>query len=105
MFDALAHGLPFIATDLEFFKEFAIKGLGITVKRHPKEFKKALEEMEVNYEYYCNAVKQFKSSLNWQTIANQHRKLYSSILAEIKCSNIITQISHPSILPINKIKK
>ena len=33
MFDALAHGLPFIATDIEFFKEFARKGLGITVKR------------------------------------------------------------------------
>jgi hypothetical protein len=26
MFDALAHGLPFIATDLEFFKEYAKKG-------------------------------------------------------------------------------
>ena len=27
MFDALTHGLPFIATDLGFFKEFANKGL------------------------------------------------------------------------------
>ncbi|MFL6456880.1 MAG: glycosyltransferase, partial [Nitrososphaeraceae archaeon] len=35
MFDALAHGLPFIATDLEFFREFASQGLGITVKRNP----------------------------------------------------------------------
>src|SRR5215208_4987690 len=28
MFDALAHGLPFIASDLRFFKEFADMGLG-----------------------------------------------------------------------------
>src|SRR6185436_6761758 len=38
MFDALAHGLPFIATDLEFFKEFSAQGLGITVRRNPNEF-------------------------------------------------------------------
>jgi len=28
MFDALAHGLPFVATDLGFFKEFAKKRFG-----------------------------------------------------------------------------
>lgn len=52
MFDALAHGLPFIATDLEFFKEYARKGLGITVKRDPREFEKALKKLENNYEYF-----------------------------------------------------
>ena len=35
MFDALAHGLPFVASDLGFFKEFARKGLGIAVRRKP----------------------------------------------------------------------
>ena len=35
MFDALAHGLPFIATNLEFFKEFSQKGLGVTVSHSP----------------------------------------------------------------------
>ncbi|MDX1371373.1 MAG: hypothetical protein R3321_02835 [Nitrososphaeraceae archaeon] len=34
MFDGLAHGLPFIASDLDFFKEFSKKGLGICVKRN-----------------------------------------------------------------------
>jgi hypothetical protein len=29
MFDALAHGIPFIASDLAFFKEFAEQGLGL----------------------------------------------------------------------------
>ena len=45
MFDALAHGLPFVATDLEFFKEFAAKGLGITVRRDPDEFCNGLVAM------------------------------------------------------------
>jgi hypothetical protein len=38
MFDALAHGLPFVATSLEFFNEFSQKGLGITVSRSLDEF-------------------------------------------------------------------
>src|SRR5215216_506698 len=33
MFDALAHGLPFIASNLRFFKEFADIGLGIVFNR------------------------------------------------------------------------
>ena len=116
MFDALAHGLPFIATDLEFFKEFARKGLGITVKRDPKEFKKALIDLENNYEYYYNSVKLFKSSLNWTNIADYHSNVYNSILVETKSSesiqhsstiatttNIKTTTSTP-VLPINKIK-
>lgn len=32
MFDALAHGLPFIASDLEFFREFGSMGLDIAKK-------------------------------------------------------------------------
>ena len=31
MFDGLAHGLPFVASELDFFKEFCRLGLGITV--------------------------------------------------------------------------
>jgi glycosyltransferase involved in cell wall biosynthesis len=86
MFDALAHGLPFIATDLEFFTEYARKGLGITVKRDPNEFKKALIDLEVNYEYYCNSVNQFKLSLNWKNIADHHTNVYNSILVDTKSS-------------------
>lgn len=113
MFDALAHGLPFIATDLEFFKEYARKGLGITVKRDPREFEKALKKLENNYEYYCNSVNQFKLFLNWKNIANQHSNLYNSILGDIKSSK---RFLHPSttttppptttttILPMKRIK-
>ena len=38
MFDALAHGLPFVASDLRFFKEFADMGLGIVCKRTTQSF-------------------------------------------------------------------
>ena len=106
MFDALAHGLPFIATDLEFFKEYARKGLGLTVKRDPKEFKKALIDLEDNYEYYCNSVNQFKLSLNWKNIANHHTNVYNSILpsSTIVTTNTTTT-TNATVLPMNKIKK
>ncbi|HET9806310.1 MAG TPA: glycosyltransferase family 4 protein [Nitrososphaeraceae archaeon] len=115
MFDALAHGLPFIATDLEFFKEFARKGLGLTVKRDPKEFKKALIDLENNYEYYCNSVNQFKLSLNWKNIADHHTNVYNSILVDTKSSKSIlhsstivttntTTTTNATVLPMNKIK-
>jgi glycosyltransferase involved in cell wall biosynthesis len=80
MFDALAHGLPFIATYLPFFNEFAMKGLGITVKRDPCEFAKALHEMEYNYHSYSKAVNKFRLNLKWDTVANQHNELYLGVL-------------------------
>jgi glycosyltransferase involved in cell wall biosynthesis len=93
MFDALAHGLPFIATDLQFFNEFARKGLGITVKRDPCEFAKALNEMENNYHFYSKAVNKFKLNLEWDTVANQHNELYLDIL---KCIHSIKKMQSSS---------
>ncbi|HET9806110.1 MAG TPA: glycosyltransferase [Nitrososphaeraceae archaeon] len=93
MFDALAHGLPFIATDLQFFNEFARKGLGITVKRNPCEFAKALNEMENNYHFYSKAVNKFRLNLEWDTVANQHNELYLDIL---KCIHSTKKNMQPS---------
>src|SRR5215216_3797587 len=42
MFDALAHGLPFIASNLRFFREFADMGLGIACDRDMQSFEQAL---------------------------------------------------------------
>src|SRR5215217_673807 len=42
MFDALAHGLPFIASNLRFFREFADMGLGIACNRDMQSFEQAL---------------------------------------------------------------
>jgi glycosyltransferase involved in cell wall biosynthesis len=82
MFDALAHGLPFIATDLEFFKEFSQKGLGITVSRSPDEFSKALIKLDRDYVKYINAVKSFRKDLSWKGIANQHAHVYNQIIKQ-----------------------
>ena len=78
MFDALAHGLPFISSDLEFFKEFANMGLGITSKRDPKSFSNAIYKLGNDYEKYNTAVMNFKLKLKWNYIANQHIQLYNS---------------------------
>jgi glycosyltransferase involved in cell wall biosynthesis len=82
MFDALAHGLPFIATDLEFFKEFSQKGLGITVSRSPDEFSKALIKLDRDYVKYINAVESFRKDLSWKGIANQHAHVYNQIIKQ-----------------------
>ena len=82
MFDGLAHGLPFIVQYLEFFKEFSSKGLGITVKRNPEEFSKALVTLNNNYEYYAKNVILFKEKLKWYNIARNHISLYNQIIEE-----------------------
>src|SRR5918997_721860 len=80
MFDALAHGLPFVATDLRFFREFAAQGLGITAKRNPHEFSKGLEKLDRNYFKYAESVNVFKQNLQWNFVARQHSQLYYSTI-------------------------
>ena len=80
MFDALAHGLPFVATSLEFFKEFSKKGLGITVNRSPDEFSKALVTLDRDYMKYLKTVESFRKEISWQGIASQHAQIYTQII-------------------------
>jgi glycosyltransferase involved in cell wall biosynthesis len=80
MFDALAHGLPFVASDLEFFKEFAKMDLGIATKRNPKSFEYALDILDNNYERYKTSVDNFKVNLKWTSVVNQHIKLYNDAI-------------------------
>ena len=82
MFDALAHGLPFIATDLGFFREFANKGLGIVVKRRPNEFAKAIKKLGANYAQYTKRIEEFNKELTWDNVALQHYALYTTVLGE-----------------------
>jgi glycosyltransferase involved in cell wall biosynthesis len=84
MFDALGHGIPFIASDLPFFKEFASKGLGITSKRTPHAFTQALLELDNNYDKYKHTVERFKENLKWVTVARNHIELYNSIVSSTK---------------------
>ncbi len=83
MFDALAHGLPFIASDLEFFREFSSMGLGITVKRNPKLFAESLVDLDENYSQYSTAVESFKNKIKWNHVANVHVQLYENIIRDV----------------------
>ena len=84
MFDALGHGLPFIASDLPFFNEFAAKGLGITAKRASIAFINALIDLDNNYNKYKTAVKGFKKDLRWNLIARNHIELYHDTIRSTK---------------------
>ncbi len=88
LFDALAHGLPFIATDLGFFKEFEKKGLGITVKRKPGEFERALKKLEAGNSQYVQKVEEFKPELMWNNIARQHLETYNKSISDRRIRNV-----------------
>ena len=80
LFDALAHGLPFIASDLSFFKEFAQMGLGITCSRNAESFSEALIDLATNHEKYQNNIQQFNPNLRWSTVADNYISCYSKLL-------------------------
>ena len=82
MFDSLAHRLPFVASDLDFFKEFAEMGLGITTKRDPVSFAKAIHELGDSYDKYSKSVDNFKQKLRWEFVTKQHIDIYSHAIAE-----------------------
>ena len=66
MFDALAHGLRFVAPKLSFFKEFAAHNLDILARnRDSKKFSTALEMLDRNYSVYKQAAENFKEKLDW----------------------------------------
>lgn len=76
MFDGLGHELPFVASDLPFFREFASKGLGVTVKRTPDAFADGLRTLAKEYDIYTKRVNNFKEKLKWDEIAAQHALVY-----------------------------
>jgi glycosyltransferase involved in cell wall biosynthesis len=82
MFDALAHSVPFVASDLDFFKEFEKMGLGITAKRDPVSFSRAIGDLGKTYEKYSRAVDNFRQQLTWEYVANQHVEIYDRAIRE-----------------------
>ena len=81
LFDALAHELPFIASDLRcFFKEFSNEGLGITCSRNSVSFSEAIESLAKNYSIYKNRINQFKLKLQWDRIADEHITSFQKII-------------------------
>jgi glycosyltransferase involved in cell wall biosynthesis len=82
MFDALAHGLPFIASDLRFFKEFADMGLGIVCKRTTQSFERSISTLALQYDEYKRTVEHFRSKLRWSNIANKHIEFFSGLISQ-----------------------
>ena len=65
-----------------FFKEFEKKGLGITVKRKPGEFERALKKLEAGNPEYVQKVEEFKPELMWNNIAHQHLEIYNKSILD-----------------------
>lgn len=82
MFDALAHGLPFIASDLRFFIEFAEMGLGIVCKRNTQSFERSISTLALEYNEYKTRVEQFRSKLQWSNVANKHLEFFSGLISQ-----------------------
>jgi len=80
MYDGLAHSLPFISSNIEFFKEFSELGLGISTNRNPIEFSKDLVKLDLDYTKYKEAVSKFSKLLTWKEVALKHIDLYKSII-------------------------
>lgn len=77
MFDGFAHHLPFLGSNIGFFKEFSEMGLGVLVDRCPSEFSRGLLTLEKNLEKYNAKVTEFSKSLKWKNVAKKHIELYN----------------------------
>ena len=80
LFDALAHGLPFVASNLEFFREFEQMQLGLTCNRNAKSFSDSITNLAGEYNRYKENVLRFNPKLRWSNIANDHIEFYSKLL-------------------------
>jgi glycosyltransferase involved in cell wall biosynthesis len=80
MYEGLAHGLPFISSKLEFFKEFSDLKLGMMADRDPVEFSNSLIKLKMNYKRYKDSVVNFRKHLLWKEVAKNHILLYNSII-------------------------
>lgn len=78
MFDGLAHGIPFVASSLGFFKEFAAMGLGIISNREPLAFTEAILRISADHERFTANVNEFRPKLRWNFVAGQHAAIYQS---------------------------
>lgn len=80
MFDALAHGLPFVASNLTFFREFAEQGLGVVSHREPKSLSNAINLLSSDYEKFRRNVENFRPELRWDMVASKHMEVYLELI-------------------------
>ncbi len=93
MFDGMGHGKPFLASNIEVFKEFSRLGLGIATERNAKSFEKGLKAVDENYETLKSNVEKFRKNLKWDNIADQHIDIYNNILDTNKDNQDIKAIA------------
>ena len=99
MYDGLAHGKPFIASDIGFFKEFSDMSLGLIARREPCSFEKAFVELEKNYSSFESAVNKFRQKINWNVIARQHYLVYKNIIEKQNITMEIASTKHTNQYP------
>jgi hypothetical protein len=79
MFNGFAHHLPFVSSNIPFFREFSDMGLGISVERTPPNFSEALVKLEHKFDNYKKAAAEFSKGLTWDLIADSHLLVYNSV--------------------------
>jgi glycosyltransferase involved in cell wall biosynthesis len=79
LFDAMAHGLPFIGSNLRFFREFSSMKLGITCDRSVSSMSKSISLLDADFDIYRKNVECFSPKLRWATVADHHIDLYAKI--------------------------
>lgn len=82
MFDGLAHGKPFLASNVGFFREFEEMDLGVIAERKAHNFENGIRQIERIYDKLVKNVMEFKKLLKWNVIAQQHIDVYSQILSK-----------------------
>jgi len=82
MFDALAHGLPFIASNLRFFKEFSDMGLGLVCDRDMQSFERAIGNLAADYDEYKKRVEKFSFNLRWSNVAEKHIEYFLELISK-----------------------
>ncbi len=80
LFDGLSQGLPFVATNLKLFREFADMGLGVVSERDPRMLGRAIERLASCYQDFKKNVEIFIPEIRIDTFASKHIEVYSELL-------------------------
>ncbi len=87
LYDAIAHGLPFIGSNFAFFKEFANMGLGIVSEGDSASFSDAINQLSIHLHEYKENVEKFRYQLRWENITKQHLEVYSEVIKKYRKIN------------------
>ena len=85
--------MTIIKSDLPFFREFASKGLGITVKRRPDAFADGLRTLAKEYNTYTKRVSDFKEKLKWDEVSAQHALVYQRVLNTLGKPEVVSVLN------------